>query len=51
MMTSMISEFINDIRRRLKKIITDDNMLDGSFTSDVMLINSEYISYSYYLQM
>jgi len=29
-MTSMISEFINDIRRRLKKIITDDNMLDGS---------------------
>jgi hypothetical protein len=29
----MISEFINDIRGRLKKIITDDNMLDSSCSS------------------
>ena len=50
MMTSMISEFINDIRRRLKKIITDDNdnMLDVSFTS--RCVNTQVIEIYSYIQ-
>ena len=51
----MISEFINDIRRRLKKIITDDNMLGGSCSRiDYQLasrcVNTQVIEIYSYIQ-